>query len=84
MRILPLSKVMIPSFVVMALGLYVSFPQSGPGDELTSAALLQYLNQTIGWYRQADLQRQMVADPEEAVTTNDNQQIAAQVVSLAF
>ena len=49
-----------------------------------SAGLLQYLNHTITWYRQIDLQRQMAADPDEGMLVNENQQIGSQVVSLAF
>ena len=47
-------------------------------------ALLQYLNQTVSWYRQLDLQRQMVAEPDERLALNDNQRIANQVVSFSF
>ncbi len=62
----------------------VSFSQTAPGTDLNSAVLLQYLNRATGWYRQLDLQRQMVTDPDEVSIVNDNQQIANQVVSLAF
>ena len=69
---------------LLVSGVWISFSQTAPGTDLTSAVLLQYLNQTIGWYRQLDLQRQMVTDPDEGMAVNDNQQIANQVVSLAF
>ncbi len=49
-----------------------------------SAALLQYLNRTITWYRQIDLQRQMASDPDEEMVVSENLQIGNQVVALAF
>ena len=69
---------------LLVSGMWVSFSQTAPGTDLTSAVLLQYLNRAIGWYRQLDLQRQIVTDSDEASIVNDNQQIANQVVSLAF
>jgi small-conductance mechanosensitive channel len=50
----------------------------GPPD------VVQFLQQTIAWYRQLTVEQQMVADPNDAMVVNDNQQIADQVVQLAF
>jgi small-conductance mechanosensitive channel len=55
-------------------------PPGGPNKE----TLLQYLNQTVAWYRQLDYQRQMITDPEEELAVQENQQIAGQIVALAF
>ncbi len=72
--------------VILAANVCVSFSQaqtpSSPDQRAES--LLQYLNQTVSWYRLLDLQRQMVTEPEEGLVANDNLRIANQVVSLSF
>jgi small-conductance mechanosensitive channel len=70
--------------VILVSGTWMLSSQAAPNADLKSAGLLQYLNQTIGWYRQLDLQRQMATEPEEGMVVNENEQIANQVVSLAF
>ena len=70
--------------VVLVSGTWTLSSQVAPYLDPKSEALLQYLNQTIGWYRQLDLQRQMATNPEEGVVVSGNQRIASQVVSLAF
>lgn len=72
--------------VILSAGLvsFLEISYSQTGQNLTSAGLLQYLGQTIGWYRQIDLQRQIATDAEESAAVGDNQQIADQVVSMAF
>ncbi len=84
MRILPSIKAWSFISVTLVAGVWICISQTAHGAEMTSAALLQYLNHTIGWYRSLDLQRQMVTDHDGAMVLNDNQQIADQVVSLAF
>ncbi|MBZ5496165.1 MAG: mechanosensitive ion channel family protein [Acidobacteriia bacterium] len=84
MRFFRFKKALGLIFAILVSGVWVSFSQTAPGTDLNSAVLLQYLNQTIGWYQQLDLQRQLMTDPDEGMVVNDNQQIANQVVSLAF
>jgi small-conductance mechanosensitive channel len=69
---------------ILAVGSWMLSTRAAPDGDLKSTGLLQYLDQTISWYRQLDLQRQMATEPEEALAVNENQQIANQVVSLAF
>ncbi len=79
-----MKQMVLPLAVAMVVGgAWVSAQVASDADR-RSAALLDYLNQTIGWYRQLDLQRQMATDPEEGLVVNENQQVANQVVSLAF
>ena len=84
MRSFPLSQTFGLVFTILVSGAWASFSQTPQGTDLKPEALLQYLNQTVSWYRQLDLQRQMATDPDEGMVVNDNQQIANQVVSLAF
>ncbi len=52
----------------------------GPGAQ----EIVQYLNQTIGWYHQINEQRQLAIDPNDILIMNDNGRIADEVVRLAF
>ena len=56
---------------------------SSEATALTPAQLLQFLNQTISWYRQDTLQME-TAPPEEQFSLYDNHQIAVQAVRLAL
>jgi small-conductance mechanosensitive channel len=69
---------------ILVSGTLVVSSQVALGVDSASAGLLQYLNHTISWHRQIDLQRQMAADSNEGMLVNENQQIGNQVVSLAF
>ena len=46
--------------------------------------IIQFLNQTIDWYRQLDVERQMAVEPNDVMVVNDNRRVADQVVRLAF
>ncbi|HYL16857.1 MAG TPA: mechanosensitive ion channel domain-containing protein [Terriglobales bacterium] len=69
------------------------FLAAGPGvaNSQTSAAttpdpqeIIQFLSQTINWYRQLTAESQIAKEPSDAIVVNDNRQIANQVVRLAF
>ncbi len=81
-----LRKVVNLTLAILVAGVCVLFSQSAipANPDKQTEALLQYLNQTLSWYRQLDLQRQMVTDPDEGIVFTDNQRIADQIVSLAF
>ena len=49
-----------------------------------SSQVIQFLNQTIDWYRHRAAERQIVTDPDDVLAVNDNRQLADQVVRLAF
>jgi len=55
-------------------------PAVGPDP----ANVLQFLHQTIDWYHQVDLERQIATEPEDALVLNDNRQAADEIVRLAF
>ena len=77
-----------------ALGLVVGLPpMSGvaaadPAAQATVSArpqvLMQFLEQTIAWYRQLVVEQQIATEPNDALVVRDNQQVADQVVQLAF
>jgi small-conductance mechanosensitive channel len=84
MKSLPSSKVSGLVLAILVSGVCVSFSQAPAGPDQKTESLLRYLNETVNWYRQLDLQRQMVTEPDEGTIVGDNQRIANQVVSLAF
>jgi len=56
---------------------FLATPSDPPG-------LIQFLEQTIGWYRQLAVEQQIATEPNDAMVVHDNQQMANQVVELAF
>ncbi|MBA3915728.1 MAG: mechanosensitive ion channel, partial [Acidobacteriales bacterium] len=50
----------------------------------TGSGIVQYLNQTIQWYRELAVQQQLVSEPAEELTVDDNRQLADQALRLAF
>src|SRR5215470_12527948 len=46
--------------------------------------LIQFLEQTIGWYRQLAVEQQIATEPSDAMVVHDDEHIANQVVELAF
>ena len=51
---------------------------------VSPAQLIDFLNQTIGWYHKVTIQQGIATAPDEQLTLYDNRQIAKQVVQLAF
>ncbi len=68
--------------LVTAAGNIFAQPAPAPGPD--STAIIQYLEQTIAWYRQLDALRQLETEPGEVLLLNDDQQMAGQIVRLAF
>ncbi|HXT87226.1 MAG TPA: hypothetical protein VN745_09400 [Verrucomicrobiae bacterium] len=82
-----LKRVLMLTGILALLAGPMAYPQqsgNSPSEEtaLTPAQLLQFLNQTISWYRQDTLQME-TATPEEQFSLYDNHQIAVQAVRLA-
>lgn len=46
--------------------------------------LLQFLDQTINWYRQIDVERQIATEPADIIAVNDDRALADQIVRDAF
>ena len=55
------------------------------GPSLPDArTVISYLNQTIVWYHQLNLQQEIASEPSDVVFVNQNRQLAEQVVRLSF
>ena len=51
---------------------------------MTSSQVIQFLDQTIDWYRTLGLQQQAASEPSDMLFFYDNRQVASKVMSLAF
>src|ERR1700693_1446770 len=60
------------------------FSQGPSTNTRDSSRIIQFLDQTIDWYRQLAVQQQIATEPDDLVAVYDNRQIADQVVRLAF
>lgn len=71
---------------VFALALLFSGRVAGQGNGNSTDAsdVIQFLNQSISWYRQVSIQRSIAEEPSDILTVNDNKQVADQVVRHAF
>ena len=58
--------------------------QTPSTGETSANDIIQYLNQSINWYRQLSTQQQIADEPSDALVLSDNHQIADQVIKLAF
>ena len=55
-----------------------------PNNQTDANAIVQYLNQTITWYRQGLQQQEVATEPSDVLVLSDNRQLASQVLRLAF
>ena len=63
----------------------IVFSQNAPAKTSPdSSAILQFLNQTIDWYRHQTTLQRIADDPDDVPVVNDNRQMTDQVVRLAF
>src|SRR6516164_342071 len=78
----PLSKlILLPCIIAGASTL------AAPQDTSTvpdSAKVIQFLNQTIDWYRTVGTEQQISVDKNVVTVGTDNRQMANQIVRLAF
>jgi small-conductance mechanosensitive channel len=61
-----------------------SFFQGAPAANTQSADVLQFLNQTIDWYRGLAVEAQVAKEPSGVLVLNDDRATADQVVRLVF
>jgi small-conductance mechanosensitive channel len=57
---------------------------SPPSTTPDAQSVISYLNQTIVWYHQLNLQQEIASEPSDVVFLNQNRQLAEQVVRLSF
>jgi small-conductance mechanosensitive channel len=55
-----------------------------PSTALASSKVIDFLNQTVSWYRQLPVEERTASEPDEQMIVYNNGQIAGQAVRLAF
>jgi small-conductance mechanosensitive channel len=80
LRLLPAALV----FLMFASVLAQDNPQGPPPSQPTSAQILQFLSETIDWYRQTQQEQRIVTEPEDLGFSADNRRMADQIVKLGF
>lgn len=71
----------ILGFCLFASALIWSADDTAPSEP---QSIIDFLNQTIVWYRQSAAQQQLATQPSDVIFLNDNRQLADQIVQLAF
>jgi len=59
-------------------------PPPQPPSEPTSAQIIQFLGETIDWYRQTQQEQRIATEPSDLGYSADNRRMADQIVKLAF
>ncbi len=80
---------MLLSLVILTMsgGVRV-LPQDSPSPAspgaISASQVIQFLNQTVKWYRQLSVEQQIATEPDDQVVVHNNRQVADQVVRLSF
>jgi small-conductance mechanosensitive channel len=61
-----------------------SVSQNAPSTDPTPSQIVQFLSETIDWYRQTQQEQHIVTEPGDLSFIADNRRMAAQIVRLAF
>ncbi len=77
-------KLLFAVLLLALLALTPAWTQTPSNAPSPAADVVAFLNKTVGWYRQATAQQQLVRDPGDLVFFNDSRQTADQIVRLSF
>jgi len=82
-RLISLRSVVVLSalLVITASGLIAD---NQPPADPTPAQVIQFLSQTVDWYRHVEQEQHIATEPTELGFVSDNRRSAAQIVRLAF
>jgi small-conductance mechanosensitive channel/HPt (histidine-containing phosphotransfer) domain-containing protein len=80
----PLLRIATIPVLLMMFCSGVSLSQNSPTTASHRSDILQFLDQTINWYRQIDVERQIASEPDDVIAVNDNRPLADQIVRSAF
>jgi small-conductance mechanosensitive channel len=75
---------MFAILLVVCLGRSQAFPQDPPESAPKSDAIIEYVTETISWYRGTIVEQQIANEPIDITFLNENRQISGGIVKLAF
>lgn len=76
--------VMFAAILAVCLGSGQSFPQTPPESEPRAPGIVEYLAETISWYRGTAVEKQIATEPSDVTFLHENRRIAGGIVRLAF
>lgn len=71
-------------FLAVYLGGSQAFPQNPPESAPKAANIVEYLTETISWYRGTTVEQQIANEPSDVTFLNENRRISGEIVRLAF
>src|SRR5512135_2271529 len=74
----------LATFLLVYLGSSQAFPQNPPESTLKAASIIEYLTETINWYRGTTVEQQIADEPSDVAFLNENRRISGGIVRLAF
>ena len=79
-----IKSAIIFSFLLSSVLLAQESTLSSSASEPTPAQIIQFLGETIDWYRQTQQEQHITTDPEDLGFAGDNRRMADQIVKLSF
>lgn len=79
-----LSVLLITGIIGTVRALPQSSAPTAPPAAPTASLVIQFLNQTINWYRQLPAEQRIATEPDDQIVVYNNRQTADQVVRLSF
>lgn len=77
-------RLVLGTALTLYLGVAAAGVPAAPRPPMTSADIIQMLDQTVDWYRTLGIQQQAASEPSDVLILYDNRQTANQVIGLAF
>ncbi len=77
-------RLVLGTALTLYLGVAAAGVPAAPHPPMSSADIIQMLDQTVDWYRTLGIQQQAASEPSDVLILYDNRQTANQVIGLAF
>ena len=82
--LLPGFRIAISSLLLIIVLVGVPLSQNKAMPASGRSNVLQFLDQTINWYRQLDVEQRIATELDEVIAVNDDRPLADQIVRVAF
>ena len=80
----PVARIATISLLLVIFCIGMSLSQNSAPTASGRSDILQFLDQSINWYRQIDVERQIATEPDDLIAVNDDRPLADQIVRSAF
>ena len=76
--------VILATLLAVYLGSSQAFPQNPPESAPKAPSIVEYLTETISWYRGTTVEQQIANEPSDVTFLNENRRISGEIVRLSF